>query len=51
VISRHATSRPLTETLLKKLEERKISLREKERELGDDHPDTLHAMENLSCIL
>ncbi|KAJ7240670.1 hypothetical protein C8J57DRAFT_1562065 [Mycena rebaudengoi] len=43
----HASSPPLTETLLEQLKERRVALRGKERELGDDHEDTLDAMESL----
>jgi hypothetical protein len=41
VISRHATSPPLTETLLKQLKEHKHAFHEKEMELGENHEATL----------
>jgi hypothetical protein len=44
----HATSPPLTETLLKQLKECKVALREKERELGEDHSEILNAMDWLA---
>ncbi|KAJ7880475.1 hypothetical protein B0H13DRAFT_1891810 [Mycena leptocephala] len=47
-ISQHTTSRPLTETLLKRLKECKHVLHQKEKEPGDNHPDTLNAMEFLA---
>lgn len=48
VTERHTASPPFTETLLKELKEHKSALSEKERDLGDNHPDTLDAMKDLA---
>ncbi|KAF7346915.1 hypothetical protein MVEN_01443800 [Mycena venus] len=49
-ISSNSTPHPSLEARLKDAKEQKITLYEKQRDLGDDHPETLAAMEDLAWI-
>jgi hypothetical protein len=45
-----STSRPSPEAQHKDLEEQKLILLNKQRDLGDNHPETLDAMESLAWL-